>query len=147
MTRMAYVRHRSLHRARDHDPRAPCCVCLRLGPRIERLLSDELSPPLPYDRAERLHCDHTGCTYIPNDGCLVVPIQVRSAPGHAHALRVHVPRCEQYARDVRVRVCDSPRADDSCVWRDAARQELFRWLLSSKPFESYYINLPAPGTA
>ena len=71
-----------------------------LGPRIEKLLSRELSPPLAYERAQRLHCDTDGCHVIRNDGCLVVSVQ-----------------------------------------------ELFKWLVDAKPYESYYINLPAPGTA
>ena len=69
----------------------------RLGPRIERLLSSELTPPLPYERQEELRCDREGCSIHTNDGCLVVPVQ-----------------------------------------------DLFRWLLETKPFESYCINLPAP---
>ena len=72
-----------------------------LGPRIERLLTHELTPPLRYERDEQLQCDAQGCTVIPNDGCLVVRVV-----------------------------------------------ELFAWLVDSKPFESYCINLPAvPGSA
>ena len=66
-----------------------------LAPRIQRLLEDELSPPLPYELAERLVCDSSGCRVIQNDGCLVVSVQ-----------------------------------------------NLFKWLVDAKPFESYYINLP-----
>lgn len=72
----------------------------KLGPRIERLLSAELSPAVAYEKAERLHCDEQNgerqCTVIENDGCLVVRVQ-----------------------------------------------ELFRYLVDAKPFESYCIKLPA----
>lgn len=66
-----------------------------LLPRIERLLSAELSPPLPYEKQTRLDCDRSGCRVVDNDGCLVVPVQ-----------------------------------------------ELFKWLVDSRPFETYCINVP-----
>lgn len=47
----------------------------RLLPRIERLLSKELSPPLPYEKQTRLECDANSCRVINNCGCLVVPVQ------------------------------------------------------------------------
>ena len=46
----------------------------RLGPRIEKLLAHELTPPLPFERLERLRCDKNGCEIIQNDGCLVVSV-------------------------------------------------------------------------
>ena len=67
-----------------------------LLPRIERLLSVDLKPPLPYEKQTRLDCDGEGrhCRVVDNDGCLVVPVQ-----------------------------------------------ELFRWLVDSRPFETYCINI------
>jgi hypothetical protein len=67
-----------------------------LLPRIERLLAQELSPPLPYEKQTSLHCDRDGCRLLENDGCLVVPVH-----------------------------------------------ELFRWLVDSRPFETYCINVPS----
>ena len=72
----------------------------KLGPRIERLLAHELSPPLPYEVQERLDCEGAECKVIRNDGCLVVPVQ-----------------------------------------------DLFQWLVDSRPFESYVVNIPGASTA
>lgn len=68
----------------------------RLLPRIEKLLSKELEPPLPYEHASHLVCDEGGCQTIRNKGCLVVEVH-----------------------------------------------ELFKWLVDSRPCESYYLSIPA----
>jgi len=70
----------------------------RLQPRIEQLLSQELEPPLKYDFSSRLSCDQSGCSWIANDGCLVVEVH-----------------------------------------------DLFKWLVESKPFQSYYVSIPDGG--
>lgn len=62
----------------------------RLLPRIERLLSDELDPPVPFDHAEKLICDATGCKTVRNDGCLVVQVQ------DLFQWMVHSKQCDSY---------------------------------------------------
>ena len=92
----ARTRHPRTHASKYPHVRADR-VLRRLGPRIERLLAHELSPPVAFEHAQSLRCDTDGCEVNENDGCLVV--------------RVH---------------------------------ELFRWLASIKPFESYCITVPCP---
>ena len=72
----------------------------RLRERIETLLSEELDPPLPYERSAKLVCDQSGCDWVTNDGCLVVQVQ-----------------------------------------------HLFKWLVDSKPYETYYVSIPSGGAA
>ena len=77
----------------------------KLRPRIERLLAEELEPPLLFDHASELRCDETGCETIPNLGCLVVQVHhlfqwlVDSKPFESYYISIPSGEKESRAQD------------------------------------------------